>query len=85
MILVLNSNLLILITKEGQVVKVDKYRLIALGNVLFKVITKIIATCLSGLCSRIIFQNQFSFILGCNIGDYLARGSECFNVICLHN
>lgn len=46
---------------------------------MFKIITLIIATRLSGICTRMISYNQFGFILGCSIRDSLAEASECFN------
>ncbi|KAK3229338.1 hypothetical protein Dsin_001219 [Dipteronia sinensis] len=60
---------------------VDQFRSIALGNFLFKVITKIIADRLAEICSHIISPNQFGFIRGRQIGDCIVGASECFNVL----
>ena len=61
--------------------KVDQFRLITLGNFMFKIITKIIAHRLAIVCSCIISLNQFCFIQSRQIGDYIVVTSECFNVL----
>ncbi|KAK0570758.1 hypothetical protein LWI29_005954 [Acer saccharum] len=76
----LNSNFLVLIPKIPNALLIDQFRPIALGNFLFKVITKIIADRLAEICPRIISPNQFGFIKGRQIGDCIAGASECFNV-----
>lgn len=83
MFLGLNSNFIILIPKEDQANRVDKYRPIALDNSLFKVITKIITNHLGIIYSHILAHNQFGLILGCNVRDYLERSLECFNAMYL--
>ena len=50
---------------------VDQFQSIALGNFLFKIITKIIADRLDVVCSRIISPNKFDFIRSTQIGDAL--------------
>ncbi|KAK2654915.1 hypothetical protein Ddye_007967 [Dipteronia dyeriana] len=77
----LNSNFLVLIPKILNALLVEHFHPIALGNFLFKVITKIIADHLAKICSRIISPNQFGFIRGRQIGDCIAGASECFNVL----
>ncbi|KAK2658157.1 hypothetical protein Ddye_004690 [Dipteronia dyeriana] len=77
----LNSNFLVLIPKTPIALLVKQFRPIALGNFMFKVITKIIADRLAKICSRIISPNQFGFIRGRQIEDCIAGASECFNVL----
>ncbi|KAK0585801.1 hypothetical protein LWI29_034129 [Acer saccharum] len=77
----LNSNFLVLIPKIPNALLIDQFRPIALGNFLFKVITKIIADRLAEICSHIISHNQFGFIRGHQIGDCIAGASKCFNVL----
>ena len=57
---------------------VHQFRPIALSNFLFKVINKIIIDRLA--CSR-----QFDSIWSKQIGDCIARASECFNILCIDN
>ena len=61
------------------VIFVDQFRPIALGNFLFKVITKILADRLGSISSRIIFENQFGFAKRRTSCDSIVGASECFN------
>lgn len=54
----LNSNFLILIPKSEKANSMDKFRLIVLGNFMFKVITKIITDRLAFIASWIISPNE---------------------------
>ena len=61
-------------------VLIDQFRLITLGNYLFKVTTKIINDRLVAICFQIIFPNQYVFIRGFHIGDCTASAFQCVNV-----
>ncbi|KAK2638051.1 hypothetical protein Ddye_025846 [Dipteronia dyeriana] len=75
----IDSEVLIPLTLNALLV--EQFRPIALGNFLFKVITKIIVDRLTKICSRIISSNQSGFIRGRQIGDCIVGASKCFNVL----
>ena len=64
-------------------ISIDQFRLIILGNFLFKVITKILADRLGSISSCIISENQINFVKGRTSCDFIVRASECFN--CMQN
>ena len=65
----LNFNFIILVPKVESAISVDQFRPIALGNFLFKVITKII------------LPNQFGFVKGRASRDCVVGALECFNYL----
>lgn len=66
----MNSIFLILILKVENPDVIDSYRPIVLGNILFKVTTKINFNRLRLLVSQIIFPNKFGFIKATHLGLY---------------
>ena len=77
----LNSNLMVLIPKSDLAPLLDKFHPIELGNFIFKDITKIIAQRLNSITDRIISPNQFGFICGRCIHDYIALALEAVNCL----
>ena len=77
----LNSNFMVLIPKQESSATLDKFRPIALGNFLFKIITRILADRLNPIASRIISPQQFGFIRGRRIHDCIAIASEGVNCL----
>lgn len=65
----LNHTFLALIPKTNSANQVDQFRPIALCNVVFKLITKIIAGRLRGILDHIIHPCQAAFIPNRSIGD----------------
>ena len=53
----LNSNLMALIPETANAIKVEHFRPIAMGNFVFKLITRIIADCLGSICDKILSPN----------------------------
>ncbi|KAK2642140.1 hypothetical protein Ddye_023903 [Dipteronia dyeriana] len=80
----LNLNFIFLIPKVTNAISVDQYRPIVVGNFLFKVVTKIIASHLSDMAARIISLNQFGFVKGRQIQDCIAIASDCINALDKH-
>lgn len=76
----INSNFITLIPKSPEAIPVDQCCLIALGNFIFKIITRILTNQLTSICSHIISPNQYGFIPDSHIGNYIARAFECFNI-----
>ena len=76
----LNSSFIALVPRTSEAISVNQFRSIALGNFLFKIMTKInIADRVANICCRITSPNQFRFIRGRQIGDCIAGASECYN------
>ncbi|XP_057809152.1 uncharacterized protein LOC131023626 [Salvia miltiorrhiza] len=75
----LNSNLLCLLPKKTDAVLVSDFRPIVLGNFLFKVITKILASRLNEVAAVIVSANQFGFISGRSIQECILLASEGVN------
>jgi hypothetical protein len=65
----LNYGIITLIPKTTEVVKIQKYKMICLLNVSFKIITKIMMLIFEGCMIRIIHRCQSTFIKGRNIMD----------------
>jgi len=76
-----NSNTLILIPKTPNTDNIDQYRLIALANFKFKIISKVLADRLSQIIPSLISKEQRGFIKGRNIKDCIALTSEAINVL----
>lgn len=76
----LNSNFFTFITKVQNADVLKIFRPIFLGNFLFKVNTKIVSHRL-GMTSQIISPNNFGFIKGHQIQDYIVAASDCVNIL----
>lgn len=72
----LNATFLTLITKEEHVKHPNQFRPIALYNVIYKLITKIIALCLKPLLPTIISMEQPRYIEGRQILDNVILAHE---------
>ena len=59
-----NSSLIVLISKTSSSSSVNNYRFISLCNVVYKIISKLLASKLRPLLHKIISPCQFAFILG---------------------
>lgn len=77
----LNSNLLILISKVQGADRLDNFRLIALVNFQFKIITKILADRVGIVASKIVSVHQRGFIPGRHIQDCIMTASEVVNTL----
>lgn len=75
-----NSNFIVLFPKTPEVDFVDQFRPIAIGNVLFEIITKLIGDRLPKVVSWIISTNQFGFNKGQNIQDCIITALGCVNL-----
>jgi len=71
----LNATFLTLNPKEERVTNLNQFRPIALGNVIYKIITKVISLRLKPILPFIISNEQSSYVVGCQIID---------NVILVH-
>ena len=76
-----NVNTITLITKTSNADSIDQYRLIALANFKFKIISKILADRLSVILPNLISKEQRGFIRGRNIRDCIALASEAVNLL----
>jgi hypothetical protein len=71
-----NATFLALIPKEKEANSVDKYRPISLCNVVYKIITKIIANRLKPILQEIISPEQGGFVEGRKILDGIVVSHE---------
>ncbi|XP_057790991.1 uncharacterized protein LOC131008108 [Salvia miltiorrhiza] len=76
-----NSNTLILIPKKETVNSVTDLRPIVLSNFIFKIISKVLATRLSGVAAELVSKHQFGFVRGRSIHDCIMLGSEGVNCL----
>lgn len=76
-----NSSFLVLIPKTPEASSIDQFRPIILGNVLFKILTKILASRLSQFVHSIVSPNPFGFIPGRSIHECIAAASEGINCL----
>ncbi|XP_057788467.1 uncharacterized protein LOC131005480 [Salvia miltiorrhiza] len=74
-----NSNFLTLLPKKVDASSISDYRPIVLGNFLFKIITKVLATRLNIIAPSIISPNQFGFVAGHSIHEGILLASEGVN------
>ena len=74
----LNSNIMALIPKMPTALRVEHYKLIAMSNFVFKVITRIIVDRLGIIYSKILSENQYGFMKGRNGKDAIVGAAECF-------
>lgn len=77
----LNSNAIILIHKFPQVNNIEYIKRIALANFQFMIITKILASRLSSIASKIISSQQRGFITGRQISYCIALTFEVINML----
>ncbi len=75
----LNSTFLALIPKKEGADKLDQFRPIALCNVVFKIITKLIAERLKPFLSSLISTEQGGFVEGRQILDGVVIASEAIH------
>ncbi|XP_058761210.1 uncharacterized protein LOC131634556 [Vicia villosa] len=76
-----NTNTLVLIPKVPNADSIDQFRLIALANFKYKIITKIIADRLSLFMPVLISMEQRAFIKGRSIKDCISVTSEAINLL----
>lgn len=76
-----NSNFIVLLPKVEGANMISQFRPIALANILFKIIPKILADRLGPIASRIIFSQQTAFLKGRHISDCIGLVSEGFNML----
>ncbi|KAL8138022.1 hypothetical protein V2J09_004023 [Rumex salicifolius] len=72
----LNETLITLITKVDNPIPVSNFRPVSLCNVLYKIITKVLAIRMQPLVKDLIGPTQGSFILGRVITDNIVIGQE---------
>lgn len=77
----LNHTFLALIPKPDKPNLVDKFRSISLCNVIYKIITKILANRIHPILDKIIFPYQSAFILGRNMTDSVVTCHELMHHI----
>lgn len=75
----MNSSLMTLIPKVNDSIHVSNFCPIVMGNFLYKIFTKIVATRLSSFIGDILSPSQYGFIPGCNIHTCIAISSETIN------
>jgi hypothetical protein len=72
----LNATFLTLILKEERVTHPKQYRPISLCNVIYKIITKVIATCLKPILPFVISKEQAGYVEGRQIMDNVILAHE---------
>ena len=77
----LNTNFIALITKSKKPLSFADYRPISLFNMLYKVITKIIANRLKPVLSLLLSKNQFGFLENRQIMDAIDIAQEAFHYL----
>lgn len=75
----INSSLVTLILKVANSIRVTDFRPIVMGNFIYKVYIKIIASRLGSFIGDILSPTQFGFILGRRIHSCIALASEAIN------
>ena len=77
----LNSTMITLIPKENEARTPDHYRSIALCNVVYKIISKVIANRLKPLLATLISKEQASFMEGRQILDNIIEAHEIIHTV----
>ncbi|XP_043699939.1 uncharacterized protein LOC122650603 [Telopea speciosissima] len=77
----INNNFIMLIPKVEEALTLDKFRPICVGNFLYKLIPKILATRLSGFLPRLISEEQGAFQKGKVIFSNICVASELTNIL----
>lgn len=75
----LNQTNLVLIPKVDNAFKVGQFRPRSLCNVIYKLISEILATQFKRLLSRLVSPDQLAFVLGWNINDNYIVATELFH------
>jgi len=78
---IMNSNVVSLISKFQGVESIKDYRPIVVANFKFKIISKILADRLALVAVKIISPNQYGFVQGIQIQDYIGIASEAINML----
>jgi hypothetical protein len=76
-----NVTHIVLIQKKNNPSKVTDFRPISFYNVLYKIVSKVLANRLKLILSAIISQNQSDFILGCLILDNTSATYEILHTM----
>ena len=76
-----NDTTIVMITKINSPENLTQFRPISLCNVVYKVISKMIAACLKIILSDIISNTPSVFVLGRMITDNVLVAYECFHTI----
>jgi hypothetical protein len=77
----LNATMITLIPKENEARTPDRYRPIALCNVVYKIISKVIANRLKPLLPTLISQEQVGFVEGRQILDNIIQAHEIIHTL----
>ena len=77
----LNSTFLILIPKENNAVSFNDYRPISLCNLVYKLVSKVIANRMKPFLVRGLSAEQLGFLKGRRIQDAIATAHECIHSI----
>ena len=77
----MNETLLVLIPKVEQPENLREFRPISLCDVIYKIITKIIANRIKGILDEIIGPHQCSFIKGRHITNNIIVASEAIHTM----
>jgi len=77
----MNSNVVSLIPKIQDAESIKDYIPIVVANFKFKIIFKILADRLALVAARIISPNQYGFVQGRHIQDYIGIASEVINML----
>jgi hypothetical protein len=77
----LNATMITLILKENEAKTLDRYRPIALCNVIYKIISKVIENRLKPLLPSLMLQEQASFVEGRQIMDNIIQAHDIIHTL----